>query len=116
MTPTHEPYSIPIQFDPLKLLAGAWGVNWGKGEPVQVVLRFAPGRAADRVRETNWHETQVIDDLPDGGCEMRIHVGSTQEMKPWIRQWGHECEVLGPPELRREIGEEMRRAGELYSS
>jgi predicted DNA-binding transcriptional regulator YafY len=35
-------------------------------------------------------------------------------MKPWIRQWGHDCEVLSPSDLRREIGQEMKAAGALY--
>jgi predicted DNA-binding transcriptional regulator YafY len=114
--PTLDTYTIPATFDPYAKLAGAWGVNWGKdGEATRVTLRFAPGRAADRVRETHWHESQVIEDAPDGGCVLAITVGSTQEMKPWIRQWGPDCEVLAPPGLRREIAEEMRRAGENYT-
>ncbi|MCL4506664.1 MAG: WYL domain-containing protein [Chloroflexi bacterium] len=113
---TADAYAIPAGFDPYTLLAGAWGVNWGAGgQPTDVVLRFAAGRAAQRVRETNWHETQRIEDLPDGGCILNIQVGSTQEMKPWIRQWGCDCEVLAPAELRAEIGEEMKQAGELYT-
>lgn len=115
LTSTLETYAIPADFDPLTKLAGAWGVNWGNGRPpTRVALRFAAGRVATRVKETNWHETQVLIDLPDGGCRLEITVGSTQEMKPWIRQWGPDCEVLEPPELRREVAEEMRRAGELY--
>jgi proteasome accessory factor B len=115
--PTLDTFTIPATFDPYARLAGAWGVNWGDGQtPAEVVLRFAAGRAADRVRETNWHESQVIDDDPaGGGCVLRITVGSTQEMKPWIRQWGADCEVLAPADLRREIAEEMRRAGEIYA-
>jgi len=35
-------------------------------------------------------------------------------MKPWIRQWGPDCVVVSPPELREAIAEEMRRAGEGY--
>lgn len=113
--PTNETYSVPEDFNPLDKLAGAWGVNWGDGQQIQeVALRFLPGRAAKRVRETNWHESQVIEDAPDGGCIFRIRVGSTQEMKPWIRQWGPDVIVLGPSELRREIADEMRRAGEAY--
>jgi predicted DNA-binding transcriptional regulator YafY len=113
--PTTDTYTIPPTFDPYVKLAGAWGVNWGNGrEPTDVTLRFMPGRAAERVRETNWHESQVIEPLADGGCVMRIRVGSTQEMKPWIRQWGNDCEVLSPSDLRREIGQEMKAAGALY--
>ncbi|MGQ9889055.1 MAG: helix-turn-helix transcriptional regulator [Aggregatilineales bacterium] len=112
---TTDTYTIPESFDPYEKLAGAWGVNWGAGgEPTEVVLRFAAGRAAERVRETNWHESQTIENMPDGGCVLRIVVGSTQEMKPWIRQWGPDCEVLAPTALRTEIGEEMRRAGQVY--
>lgn len=114
VTPTLEPYEIPADFDPLRKLAGAWGVNWGKGGATEVVLRFAAGRAANRVRETNWHESQVIEDAPDGGCLLRIAVGSAQEMKPWIRQWGPDCVVVSPPDLRAQISEEMRRAGQGY--
>ena len=115
VSPTVDPYTIPPTFDPLAKLAGAWGVNWGDGDvATEVLLKFAVGRVTERVRETSWHETQLIDDLPDGGCVLRITVGSTQEMKPWIRQWGPDCEVLAPPALRAEIGEEMRRAGEIY--
>lgn len=113
--PTRDSFTIPPTFDPYRKLAGAWGVNWGKtGETTDVSLRFVKGRAADRVRETNWHETQRIEDLPDGGCVLHITVGSTLEMKPWIRQWGPDCEVLQPLNLRAEIADEMRRAGEIY--
>lgn len=114
VTPSLTTYEIPANFDPLQKLAGAWGVNWGKGEVTEVVLHFSAGRAASRVRETNWHESQVIEDLPDGSCQMRIAVGSAQEMKPWIRQWGPDCVVVSPPSLRAEIAEDMRRAGEGY--
>ncbi len=115
VTSTLDTYEIPSTFDPLTKLAGAWGVNWGKGKPpTPVVLRFRAGRATRRLRESNWHETQVIEDLPDGGCLLRIVVGDTTEMKPWIRQWGPDCEVLEPESLRREIAEEMRQAARLY--
>ena len=35
-------------------------------------------------------------------------------MKPWIRGWGPDCEVLAPEGLRREIGAEMKAAGAVY--
>jgi predicted DNA-binding transcriptional regulator YafY len=116
VTPTLDTYTIPPSFDPLEKLALAWGVNWGDGEtPVEVRLRFRAGRAADRVRETVWHESQQRIDLPDGSCEMRISVGSTLEMKPFIRQWGADCIVEAPEALRCEIAEEMREAAENYA-
>jgi len=43
-----------------------------------------------------------------------VTVGNALEMKPWIRQWGKDCEVLAPEALRREIAEEMRVAARMY--
>jgi proteasome accessory factor B len=115
VTPTEEPFTVPADFDPYQYLHNAWGVNWGSGnQPVEVRLRFAPGTAADRVRESEWHYSQKREDLPDGGCILLVVIGSTLEMKPWIRQWGKDCEVLAPEDLRREIAEEMRAAARNY--
>ena len=114
---TNDTYTIPSSFDPYQKLAGAWGINWGKSdETTEVVLRFSSGRPAERVRETHWHESQRIDDLLDGGCRLTIRVGSTQEMKPWIRQWGPDCECEQPEALRREIAAEMALAAAIYES
>jgi proteasome accessory factor B len=66
------------------------------------------------VRESEWHYSQKREDLPNGGCIISVTVGSTLEMKPWIRQWGKDCEVLVPEELRREIAEEMHAAARMY--
>jgi len=113
---TLEPYTIPDSFDPYQKLGSAWGVNWGDGgTPVEVVLRFAPGRVTERVREAQWHPSQKIEVQPDGSSIFRVEVGSTLDMKWWIRQWGPDCVVLAPPELRREIGEELRQAAQLYA-
>ncbi len=113
--PTEEPFTMPTDFDPYTYLHNAWGVNWGSGsQPVEVRLQFPPGRVADRVRESEWHYSQKREDLPNGGCILSVTVGSTLEMKPWIRQWGKDCEVLAPEDLRREIAEEMREAARNY--
>lgn len=115
VVPTNEPFDVPADFDPYHYLHNAWGVNWGAGqEPATVRLRFPAGRVADRVRESEWHLSQKREDLPDGGCILSVTVGSTLEMKPWIRQWGRDCEVLAPADLRQEIAEEMREAARLY--
>lgn len=111
---TSERFEVPPDFDPYRYLHNAWGINWGSGEQVEVRLKFPPGRVTQRVKESEWHITQRIEDLPDGGCILSVRVGATLEMKPWIRQWGADCEVLSPPELRAEIAEEMRRAAEMY--
>lgn len=118
VTRTLETYTIPADFDPYALLARAWGINWGDGaeQPTEVVLRFDPGPAAQRLQESRWHVTQRITPLPDGGCEFRVIVARPDEMIPWIRQWGPDCEVIAPTEVRRRVAEDMRRAAAQYDS
>lgn len=112
---TDEHYVPREDFDPYQYLHGAWGVNWGTGEEVEVRLQFSPGRVTERVKESEWHISQRIEDLPDGSCILSVRVGSTLEMKPFIRQWGADCVVLAPAQLRQELAEEMRRAAGNYA-
>lgn len=113
---TTERFTPRADFDPYRYLHTAWGVNWGSGEEIEVRLQFTPGRVADRVRESEWHYSQKLENLPDGGCIMTVKVGSTLEMKPFIRQWGADCVVLAPDALRQEIAEEMRQAAKNYAT
>jgi len=89
-------------------------VMYGEAE-TEVRLRFTPA-AARRVLETRWHPSQEVEICANGGCILRLRVPHTLELKPWIRGWGPDCEVIAPEELRREIAEEMRRAAEVYGA
>jgi predicted DNA-binding transcriptional regulator YafY len=95
------------------LLRHAWGVWYGV-ELTQVVLRFAP-EVAERVRETIWHPSQVIEAQPDGSLLWSVKIAGTLELVSWIRGWGHEVEVLAPMQLREEIADSLRKASHLYS-
>jgi predicted DNA-binding transcriptional regulator YafY len=109
---TSEPFEVPADFDPVRLLESAWGIMFGD-ELTEVRLRFSP-QAARRVCESIWHPSQQLVECADGGCELSVRVAHPLEMKPWIRGWGPDCEVLAPAGLRAEVAEEMRRAAEVY--
>lgn len=110
---TEEQFVVPDRFDVRELLASAWGVMWRDEGEIQVTLRFSP-EIVRRVKESVWHHSQRIEDLPDGACLFSVLVGSTLEMKPWIRQWGAAVEVIEPEELRAEIVAEVRAMATLY--
>lgn len=112
---------LPEQFEPRQdfdlytFLQRAWGINWGGGQDViEVRLRFPPGRITARVKASEWHMSQRIENLPDGGCLLIVKIGDYVEMKPFIRQWGKDVEVLAPETLRQEIAEELQAAAQLY--
>jgi proteasome accessory factor B len=112
---TLDTYEIPDDFDPAKYLAYSWGI-WSSDQapPVEVRLRFDPV-VADRVRESVWHRTQQLADLPDGGVEMVVQVAGIIEIRPWILSWGNQVEVMAPEELREAVATATRGAAARYA-
>ena len=68
----------------------------------QIVLRFS-GRAAQLVRERNWHASQRLQELADGDLEVVLTLNSLEEIVPWILSWGRQCEVIRPARLRKKV-------------
>jgi predicted DNA-binding transcriptional regulator YafY len=106
-----EGFEIPEGLNLEKLLGSSWGVMWG--DDTEVKLKFS-ARVSRRVKESVWHLSQRIEDLPDGGCLFTVRVGSTLEMTPWIRGWGPDVEVLAPVPLRKEFADYAHRLREIY--
>jgi len=113
-TLTGERYQIPGDFDPDRWLVHSWGI-WSSDStpPVEVRLRFEKG-VAHRVRESIWHRSQRLIDLPDGRVEMRVTVAGIVEIRPWILGWGDGVEVLAPPQLRDAVAASLRGAVARY--
>ena len=68
----------------------------------QIVLRFS-GRAAQLVRERNWHSSQQIQELAGGNLELALTLNSLEEIIPWVLSWGKDCAVVSPVKLRRKV-------------
>lgn len=115
ITLTEEPFDVPPDFDPVSLLAGAWGIWFDEEDrPVKVVLRFHR-RVARRVRESVWHPSQRIEeDSGTGHLLWTAEVDEVQELLPWVRGWGADCEVLEPEDLKVQMIGEARRLAEKY--
>ncbi|HHY47759.1 MAG TPA: transcriptional regulator [Firmicutes bacterium] len=104
-------YEVDPDFDPYERLQGCWGVMWG--DETRVRLKFSPA-VARRVKESQWHPSQVVEDCSDGACILTVRVGATIEMLPWVRSWGGEVEVLEPPELREQVVQEIAKLRKAY--
>lgn len=110
---TQVHYEIPNDFDPRHLLADAWGIWYTTGEPVEVILKFHRN-VASRLEETRWHRSEKETKLEDGSILWEAKVAEPQEMIPWIRSWGADCEVLEPKGLREALTREARDLAEVY--
>lgn len=111
----NESFEIPADFDPVKLLAGAWGIWFDEDDqPTRVVLRFSR-TVARRVRESKWHPSeQVEEETRTGDLIWRAEIDEVQEIVPWVRQWGADVEVLEPKELRELLMGEAKALAEKY--
>ena len=112
LTRTH--YTIPADFDAIRYQGEGWGVLRGMAGPEQeVVLRFTPEEGR-RARDERHHHSQVEKLLPNGGVEMRFHVGITSELVRWVLRWAGGCTVLAPEELRQQVAEAAGRIAEQH--
>ena len=60
----------------MNYLFKSWGVIWGND--IEVILKFSP-TVTRRVKESIWHPSQVISNLKNGGCQLKLKVGSIME-------------------------------------
>jgi CRISPR-associated endonuclease/helicase Cas3 len=111
---TRQDYTIPEDFPGLAILRNAWNIMTGE-ELTRVVLRFSP-RVRERVEETIWHPSQNLSEDPEkeGHLRWTAEIANTQDILPWIRSWGADCEVVKPPKLRRRLKREARLMGKTY--
>ena len=111
--PTSENFEIPADINIEKLLSTSWGVIWG--DNIEVVLKFSPG-VTRRVKESTWHPSQVITKQSDGGCLLKLHIGSLLEITPWIRSWGPDVEVIEPITLRDVFKKWADQLNKIYNN
>ncbi len=102
----------PADFSIAKHLSDSFGVFSGHGR-YAVRIRF-DALAGQLVSERQWHATQKVKALPAGGIEMRMELGSLEEVERWILSWGKRAVVLEPPELVDRIRATLRILNEAY--
>ncbi|MEO7414648.1 MAG: WYL domain-containing transcriptional regulator [Opitutaceae bacterium] len=109
---TKETFIRPLDFSPEKFFANALGVLGGEGN-YQVVIRFTAS-VAERVREREWHDSQAMRELPEGGLELKLNLGALVEVEQWVLGWGAAAEVVGPRELRDRVRKTVAALGKIY--
>ena len=105
-------FTRPSTFTPEKVFSGAMGVLQGDGDH-QVVIRFN-AQSADRVKEREWHESQVMHELPGGRLELRLRLGALEEVETWILRWGTAAEVIQPLVLRERLRKVSESLHDMY--
>jgi predicted DNA-binding transcriptional regulator YafY len=104
-------FEVPKDFNVSEYARGAFGIAGGKAEAVEIV--FEP-RVAAYVRERVWHESQSLEDKPDGSVMLRLEVAPAWELKTWIKGFLPNVRVEKPASLRDEIARDIEEAGKRF--
>jgi predicted DNA-binding transcriptional regulator YafY len=111
LSPLHTKREIPRGADMENFLYSSYGIFKGK-KLERVEIEFF-GPVANIVREQRWHKDQEIRDT-DQGILMTIPVTDYQEIKNNVLKFGNGAKVVGPPEFKEDIAEEIRLMHEMY--
>ncbi|MCX8059386.1 MAG: WYL domain-containing protein [Spirochaetes bacterium] len=83
-----------------------------KGGEELIKLKF-DSYQAKWIKERIWHESQIIQELEDGGVILTIKANK-EEIKRWILGYGSHVEVLEPDSFRKEIIDEINILEKIY--
>lgn len=98
---TGTTFERPKSFSLAKHLEGSFGIRTGTITH-KVVVRFS-SRVATYVREKQWHSTQKLKTMNDGGVELTLQLNELNEVQRWILSWGGDARAIAPRELRDSI-------------
>jgi predicted DNA-binding transcriptional regulator YafY len=113
--PTTQAFQARDVNDIVDQLGRSWGGVVFGDDKYDVTVDFT-ANVAQRISESNWHPSQKLDPLPDGGVRLRVVLPSLLEFVPWVLGWGADAMVIGPAELHEQIANTIRAAAQRYAS
>ena len=109
---TGKTFARPARFQLDQQLRDSFGVHSREGE-FDVVIQIEES-ISDYIREKRWHTSQELRELADGRLELRMRLGSLQEVQRWVLGRGGGARVIGPPELLASVREAAARLVERH--
>ena len=101
-----EPRALPAE-----PFAHSLGAHTGKPERIEIEF---DARAADYVKERDWHRSQHVETRPDGSLLVQLDVCDDRPLRSWIHSFGPLARVHSPKRLAQDIFEEIEEARERY--
>ncbi|HWX23928.1 MAG TPA: WYL domain-containing protein [Vicinamibacteria bacterium] len=104
-------FETPRDFNVSEYARGAFGIAGGK--PVNVEIVF-DAEMAGYIRERVWHESQTLEDGPEGAVVLRMSVAPGWELRSWLKGFLPHARVIQPLSLRDEIAGDLEGAREHF--
>jgi predicted DNA-binding transcriptional regulator YafY len=96
---------------PADLFGSSLGAFWAEPEPIAVEFE---ARIAPFVRGRVWHDSQKLEDLPDGRLRMTLNVSNDWALRSWLLGFGSAARVITPADLGATILKELEQAADQY--
>lgn len=98
-----------------ELPADVFGSSLGvfAAEPERIEIEFT-ARVSPYVRGRVWHESQQIDELPDGRLRVTLNVSNDWALRSWLLGFGADARAIGPASLVTAMREELAKAADQY--
>ncbi|HEY9074540.1 MAG TPA: WYL domain-containing protein [Desulfobaccales bacterium] len=109
---TGKRFSRPKDFDPKQEFSSSLGVMRGKGD-YQVVIEM-DAWLTDILRGRRLHPSQVVEEMPGGGSQVRLRLSCLEEIEQYVLSWGTHATILGPQELRDRVGKAVHELARRY--
>ena len=93
--------------------AESLGPNQG-ARAERVEIEFAP-RVARYIRERDWHPSQQLRELSNGGVRLTLKVCRDWALRSWVLGFGPHARVVAPSALAEEILEQLEEARDGYA-
>jgi predicted DNA-binding transcriptional regulator YafY len=100
-------------FDATEYVKGAFGIAGGKPEPVELLFDSS---MSGYIRERVWHESQDLQERPDGSVVLRMNVATSWELKSWIKSFLPQVRVVHPVKLRDELARDLAKAAKSFKA
>lgn len=109
---TEAKFKKPKSFSVKEYMKNSWNIYRGEDTEVKIIFNK---EIAPFIKETDWHENQKIEDLPNGEIAFTVFVNGTNEIKSWIMGFGDKVKVMEPASLKDEIKKEIKKLNLIYN-
>ncbi len=98
-----------------EVLAGAFGPHLpDRDGPHDVVVEFSKAKA-QLVASREWHPSQQLTSLSDGGVQLALRAASLAPIVSWVLEWGPHARAVSPPSLVDRVVCELDGARSRYA-
>jgi predicted DNA-binding transcriptional regulator YafY len=104
----------PTEFSIGRYLEQSFGVFARPTKTKHAIRIVFDAFAAPRIEERQWHPSQKIKQLRNGGIELSLTLGNLEEIERWILSWGSYAQALAPTELKERISKTVSALADTY--